>query len=135
MSDRIPPPLKWHGGKHYLAKKIVALMPPRCKTPNSSDTNDSGWLHYCEPYFGGGSVLLANNPIGISEVVNDIDGRLTNFWRVLQKDDSFLLFIRMISAIPFSETEWRLASKHIKTNPVEDAVCFLFIVDNLLLAE
>ena len=22
------PPLKWHGGKHYLAGRIVALMPP-----------------------------------------------------------------------------------------------------------
>ena len=24
---RVSPPLKWHGGKHYLAAKIVALMP------------------------------------------------------------------------------------------------------------
>jgi DNA adenine methylase len=25
---RVTPPLKWHGGKWYLAPKIVAKMPP-----------------------------------------------------------------------------------------------------------
>jgi hypothetical protein len=30
----LTPPLKWHGGKHHLARRIVARMPPRlgCKT-------------------------------------------------------------------------------------------------------
>ena len=50
-----------------LAEKIVATMPARCTNPNKPDINDSGWLHYCEPYFGGGSVLLVNDPTGISE--------------------------------------------------------------------
>lgn len=40
-------PLKWHGGKHYLAARIVALMPPH--------------THYVEPFAGGLSVLLAGN--------------------------------------------------------------------------
>lgn len=26
-ADRIPPPLKWHGGKHDLAARIVAIKP------------------------------------------------------------------------------------------------------------
>jgi DNA adenine methylase len=26
--SRVEPPLKWHGGKHYLATKIIDLMPP-----------------------------------------------------------------------------------------------------------
>ena len=42
------PPLKWHGGKHYLASLIVGLMPQH--------------LHYVEPFFGGGAVLLARDP-------------------------------------------------------------------------
>jgi len=123
-SNRVSPPLKWHGGKHYLAEKIVAKMPARCNNPNDPDIKDSGWLHYCEPYFGGGSVLLVNDPNGISEVVNDIHGRLTNFWRVLQGEDSFSRFDRLLSAMPFSEAEWRLASKSNATDPVEDAVRF-----------
>jgi DNA adenine methylase len=122
--NRVSPPLKWHGGKHYLAEKIVAKMPARCRHPNDPDINDSGWLHYCEPYFGGGSVLLANDPTGISEVVNDIDGRLSNFWRVLQGEESFSCFARTLSAMPFSEAEWRLTSEFKGTEPIEDAVRF-----------
>lgn len=85
-------PLKWHGGKAYLAKKIVALMPPH--------------IHYVEPYFGGGAVLLTKNPEGISEVVNDLNGDLTNFWRVLQGKSSFRQFKRFVQAIPFSQVEF-----------------------------
>ena len=74
-------PLKWWGGKHYLAKKIIDLMPRH--------------LHYVEPYAGGLAVLLEKDPFdrslywgekgyeqGVSEVVNDIHRELTNFWRV-----------------------------------------------------
>lgn len=35
---KVAKPLKWHGGKHYLAKRIIELMPPH--------------LHYVEPYWG-----------------------------------------------------------------------------------
>jgi DNA adenine methylase len=68
--------------------------------------------------------LLVNDPTGISEVVNDIDGRLTNFWRVLQVEDSFSRFARVLSAMPFSEAEWGLASVSNGADPVEDAVRF-----------
>lgn len=107
-------PLKWHGGKNYLAPGIIELMPPH--------------LHYVEPYFGGGAVLLARDPNrnwyegapdwsntaaqrGCSEVVNDINGELTNFWRMLQRDISFQNFLRAMQTMPFSEKEWRDASE------------------------
>lgn len=95
-TKRIGPPLKWHGGKHYLAPRIIARMPPH--------------QHYVEPYFGGGSVLLAKDPEGISEVANDLDGLLTNFWRVLQSEALFAQFERIVQAIPFSEQEWEKAA-------------------------
>jgi DNA adenine methylase len=91
-TKRIPNPLKWHGGKYYLAPKIVELMPPH--------------LHYVEPFAGGLSVLLSKDPAGISEVVNDLNGELTNFWRVLQNEESFSRFQRIVTAVPFSEVEW-----------------------------
>ncbi|MBS0206771.1 MAG: DNA adenine methylase [Planctomycetes bacterium] len=89
------PPIKYHGGKHYLANWLLGLMPKH--------------LHYVEPYFGGGAVLLAKNPEGISEVANDIWGLLTNFWRVLQDPKLFKLFQRQIEATPFAEFEWSAA--------------------------
>lgn len=104
-------PLKWHGGKAYLAAKIVALMPPRCKNPNKPDANDPGWLHYVEPYFGGGSVLLANDPEGISEVVNDRNVDLSNFWTVLQNRPLFEEFHRCMAVTPFSKLEYGAANE------------------------
>lgn len=115
-------PLKWHGGKYYLASKIVELMPPH--------------LHYVEPYFGGGAVLLARDPndkalwldphIGVSEVVNDINGRLINFWRVLQDPVKFEHFRRRVEATPLARVEWEQAHAHVYEtgDPVADAVAF-----------
>lgn len=92
MTSEIASPTKWHGGKHYLAAKLVALMPPH--------------THYVEPYFGGGSVLLAKDPEGVSEVVNDLNGELTNFWSVLRVPEHFQQFHRLAEATPFSEAEY-----------------------------
>lgn len=114
-------PLKWHGGKYYLASKIVALMPPH--------------LHYVEPFFGGGAVLMARDPDdarlwvpphkGVSEVVNDINGKLVNFWRVLQEEAAFQRFCRRVEAMPMARDEWRQAHDHVYGNdPIDDAVAF-----------
>lgn len=105
-------PLKIHGGKEPLASWIVSLMPPRCKNPGNPAKGDDGWLHYVEPYFGGGAVLLKNDPEGISEVVNDIDGELINFWCVLQNEKSFAKFKRIVEAVPFAEDEFSYGGKY-----------------------
>jgi DNA adenine methylase len=93
----IAPPIKYHGGKHYLAKRIVELMPPH--------------THYVEPFAGGLSVLLAKDPEGVSEVVNDVYGDLTVFWRVLADPVWFAEFQRIIQATPFSEWHWQSAHR------------------------
>src|SRR3954447_24272618 len=104
----LTPPLKWHGGKHYLAPAIVGRMPRH--------------THYVEPYAGGLAVLLAKDPEGVSEVVNDLDGDLTTFWRVLQNPGSFDRFLRVFEAVPFSEAEWRESSKNLRAHPDADPV-------------
>jgi DNA adenine methylase len=112
MSAAITQPLKWHGGKNYLAAKIIGLMPPRCKNPNDPAPKDPGWLHYVEPYAGGLAVLLANNPRGISEVVNDKNGELTNFWDVLKSPACCRSLWNRLQATPFSSVEFDRAMKH-----------------------
>jgi DNA adenine methylase len=99
-------PLKWHGGKHYLARAIVALMPRH--------------THYVEPYAGGLAVLLAKPCEGISEVVNDRNAGLTNFWRVLQDETGFRRFQRHVQAMPFSEIEWQDAQVRLGSVPMGD---------------
>jgi DNA adenine methylase len=100
MTAVINPPLKWHGGKHYLASKIIDLMPPH--------------IHYVEPYFGGGAVMLAKNPEGVSEVANDLNKRLTNFWLVLSSPDGFAEFHRRMEAVPFSQHEYQDADRKME---------------------
>ncbi len=90
-------PLKWHGGKYYLAKRLIPLMPLH--------------THYVEPFFGGGAVLLNKDPDNVSEVVNDIHEELISFWRVLQQPDDFARFQRIIDAVPFSQVEWDESTK------------------------
>lgn len=91
-------PLKYHGGKAYLAKRIVALMPPK-----------GSFINYVEPYFGGGSVLLEMDPEGVSEVANDLNAELANFWACLRDPLAFGLMRRQLEAMPFSEKDWHEA--------------------------
>lgn len=104
-----PTAIKWHGGKAYLAKEIVALMPPRCKNPNAPAADDNGYLHYVEPFAGGLSVLLANGHEGISEVVGDAHPALVNFWQVMADTADFQEFVRIIQATPFCECDYARA--------------------------
>lgn len=133
VSTKLVQPLKWHGGKAYLANKIIALMPPRCKNPNMPAADDPGWLHYVEPYFGGGSVLLANDPEGVSEVANDINGDLADFWQTMKAEHLFDLFLRRLQGTPFSSEEYivseaylsETAPKHLITNWERSAYFFV----------
>ena len=106
---KLTQPLKWFGGKHYLAPKIIDLMPPH--------------VHYVEPFFGGGSVLLQKPYEGISEVINDRYGRLSNFWKVIADPAQFEQFYRQVEALPFSQQLWE-ESQQPADDPVEAAVCF-----------
>ena len=49
-------PIKYHGGKTRRARLTH--------------------LHYVEPYFGGGAVLFAKDPTGVSEGVSGITERV-----------------------------------------------------------
>jgi DNA adenine methylase len=124
----ISPPLKTHGGKggHHgkLARWIVSLMPRH--------------LCYTEPFAGGLAVLLARDPDdprffvgdkahqrGASEVANDLNGPLINFWRVLQDEAAFQRFRRTVEAVPLARQEWEKAHAHpYGADPVADAVAF-----------
>ena len=65
------PLLKWAGGKRTLVKKIIDLFP-----------SGYGERRFHEPFFGGGAVFFSMEPIGGS--INDVNGRLMNFYRVVR---------------------------------------------------
>jgi DNA adenine methylase len=92
MGTRLVKPFRYHGGKEYLARRIVAMMPAHDR--------------YLEAYAGGLSVLLCKDGEGVAEWVNDTNWRLMNFWRVLQSQEAFEIFRRFVEAIPLSQAEW-----------------------------
>lgn len=95
----IRPPRKTHGGKWYLAKKIVALMPPHdC---------------YNEPFVSGGSVLL-NKPQCSEEYASDIDKTVVNLWRQLRDHGQSLRM--MLRWATYDEGIWKEAVQDEKSS-------------------
>lgn len=63
------PPVSYYGGKQRLVPHILPLIPPHHQ--------------YVEPFAGGAAVFWTKPP-SAHEVINDLDGRVVNFYRVMQ---------------------------------------------------
>lgn len=97
------PALRYYGGKWRIAPWILSHFPEH---------------HiYVEAFAGGASVLLRKAPSD-SEVLNDLDGNVVNYFRVLREKPYELK--RAIEFTPFSREE-TYASCEPATDPVERA--------------
>lgn len=72
MTARLRSPLPYPGGKGFLSGRILDLLPP----PDKRQV-------FVEPFAGSASVLLAREPVGL-EVLNDVNGDVVHFFRVLR---------------------------------------------------
>lgn len=97
------PALRYHGAKWRLADWLIGHFPPH--------------VCYVEPFVGGAGVFLRKPPSPL-EVLNDADGEIVNFWRVLRDQPQDL--IRAIDLTPFSRCELEDA-KEPTDDPVERA--------------
>lgn len=84
----LAPPVPYFGGKQLLGPRLAALFPPHG--------------HYVEPFAGSLAVLFAKPPSPF-ETVNDLDGDLVNFWRVLRDQPEDLE--RVCALTPHSRVE------------------------------
>lgn len=64
-------PITYWGGKQQLADKILSLIPAH--------------RQYNEPFFGGGAIFFAKQPAAM-EFINDINGEMVNFYKVLKQN-------------------------------------------------
>lgn len=97
------PPFSYYGGKTTLAPKIAELLP----------AHD----HYVEPFAGSLAVMLAKEP-SAAETVNDLDGDLVNFWKVLRDQPEELE--RACTLTPHSREEYE-ASEALEGSDLERA--------------
>ena len=104
MAGPLKPPFSYYGGKTTLAPEIARLLPEHD--------------HYVEPFAGSLAVLLAKAP-SRAETVNDLDGDLVNFWRVLRDQPDEL--VRMAMLTPHSRKEYELSKSLADIDDLERA--------------
>ncbi len=78
-------PISYYGGKQNLTKRILSLIPKHNL--------------YCEPFVGGAAVFFAKEPSPV-EVINDLDGKMVNFYRVCKLQ--FAKLQKLIQSTPHS---------------------------------
>lgn len=97
------PPVRWVGSKWKLAEWIIGLFPPHAT--------------YCEPYAGSAAIFFRKHPSQV-EIINDLNGDVVNFFRVLRQQPDELL--RLIRYTPVSRTEYE-ESFVLTDDPLEAA--------------
>ncbi len=85
-------PITYYGGKLNMLKHILPLIPKH--------------TIYTESFFGGGAVFFAKEP-SESEVINDTNNMVVNFYEVIKTDFENLKI--KIEATPFSRASYKVA--------------------------
>ena len=89
-------PIKYWGGKEKMLKHLLPMIPNHKK--------------YIEPFVGGGSLFWAKGE-SFLEVINDIKGEITNYYRTLKSPSAFSVLKERLLMTCASEHELNLASK------------------------
>lgn len=93
MGKNLPIALRYHGGKSKIAEWVISYFPK----------HDI----YVEPFGGGASILLNKMP-AISEIYNDLNMEVVNFFRVLRSERSDEL-IEAIELTPYARDEFDMS--------------------------
>ena len=112
--ERLRPPVKAHGGKYYLARKIVPiLLDVRAKVSE-----------YLEPCAFGASVFLAM-PRSQREILSDINPDVVALWNVLSQEQSASALTERLAGIPYSQAAFEAAQPRDDETDLDQAVRFL----------
>ena len=75
------PLIRYHGGKFRLADWIISHFPKH--------------EPYVEPFGGGASILLSKIPSG-TEIYNDLDSDVVNFFKVLRNETKRMKLVEQL---------------------------------------
>jgi DNA adenine methylase len=98
----VRPALRYHGAKFRMASWVLRHFPAHAI--------------YVEP-FGGAAGVLLRKPRSYAEVYNDLDGEITNFFRVLRDPGQRAALVEALALTPYARDEFDLAWE-----PTEDSV-------------
>lgn len=93
--NSVKAPISYYGGKGMMRAKLLHLIP-------------LGGKPYCEPFSGAGWIFFARQPAPV-EVLNDLDGRIVNLFRVLQSPDTFEELKHRLTFTPYALAEFAKA--------------------------
>ena len=111
---RIRPPVKAHGGKYYLARRIVPiLLSVREKV-----------TEYLEPCAFGASVFLAMPRVD-REILGDINPDVVAMWTVLARASLADALADRLAEIPYTRTTFDAAKEEGSATLIERATRFL----------
>src|SRR6185295_8331911 len=71
VKPRLRTPITYYGGKQMMAQHILPLIPKH--------------KIYTEAFFGGGAIFFAKEPSEV-EIINDLNGEVVNFYKVITTD-------------------------------------------------
>lgn len=104
-------PVAYYGGKANLASEILPLIPRH--------------VQYVEPFFGSGAIFWGRSHRSKNEVINDLNGSVTNFYWQLKTN--FVELQKMVQATLHSEILYIKAKEMLKDDacpPLEKAWAF-----------
>lgn len=111
----VKPPFKYMGQKNNRLCKEIKNIESQVK-----------YTRYVEPFGGSLAVFLSLNlDNNINIIVNDIDGRLTNFYKVVKEDAT--KFLIACDKLPYSAHVFEYVKKQkIFESNLEDAVAYFY---------
>ncbi|MCK5606326.1 DNA adenine methylase [Candidatus Pacearchaeota archaeon] len=105
MNAPTRPILRYYGGKWRIAPWIISHFP--------------GHKIYVEPFCGASSVFAQKKP-ACQEVINDMNGRIVNLFRVLRDQKRAIELKNFLELTPYAEEEYQ-SCRETSPDPVEDA--------------
>lgn len=96
-------PVNRIGGKSFLASWLSQHIPEHTL--------------YCEPFCGAGHLLFSKTPSQV-EILNDLDGHLINFFRILQYPRNRKYLIHLLNGMFYSREVWSILRQRWKAGDV-----------------